>query len=167
VAQAKTKSSSADHTIRVELRVDPKDIKVLWDGLSRYNLQHAGGSGYRQFLVALRSDKGKLVGGILADCYWSWMFIKAFWIDGRLRRKGYGEQIIAMAEERGRKLGATQVWLDTFSWQARPFYEKQGYRLFGQLTDYPKGKARYFLSKRLTGASRRRSPPKPKSSRHA
>ncbi|MDB5536981.1 MAG: Acetyltransferase family protein, partial [Devosia sp.] len=41
------------------------------------------------------------------------------------------------------------IWLDTFSFQARPFYEKLGYSVFGTIPDYPPGGARYFLSKTL------------------
>ncbi len=33
--------------------------------------------------------------------------------------------------------------------QARGFYEKLGYSVFGRLDDHPKGSARYFLNKRL------------------
>ena len=46
----------------------------------------------------------------------------------------------------------TGIWLDTFSFQARRFYEKLGYVVFGELPDYPAGHSRYFLQKRL-GAS--------------
>ena len=43
--------------------------------------------------------------------------------------------------------------MDTFSFQARPFYEKLGYRVFGQLPDYPRGQTRYFLAKALPGGA--------------
>ena len=33
--------------------------------------------------------------------------------------------------------------------QARGFYEKRGYRCFGELTEYPPGFARYFMTKPL------------------
>jgi hypothetical protein len=45
--------------------------------------------------------------------------------------------------------GCHHAWLDTFSFQARPFYEKQGYRVFGVLPDYPTGQTRYFLTREL------------------
>jgi hypothetical protein len=49
------------------------------------------------------------------------------------------------AEERG----CERAHLDTFSYQARPFYEKLGYRVFGELEDYPPGHTRFFLRKQL------------------
>ena len=41
-------------------------------------------------------------------------------------------------------------YLDTFSFQARPFYEKLGYKVFGTLEDHPKGHTHYFMKKALT-----------------
>ena len=53
------------------------------------------------------------------------------------------------AEQIALEHGCVGVWLDTFAFQARPFYEKLGYTCFGQIDDHPRGSARYFLQKRL------------------
>jgi hypothetical protein len=45
--------------------------------------------------------------------------------------------------------GCRGAYLDTFSYQARPFYEKLGYAVFGTLDDYPPGHQRFFMRKRL------------------
>jgi hypothetical protein len=52
----------------------------------------------------------------------------------------------AVAIERG----CIGVWLDTFAFQARPFYERLGYSVFGELRDHPRNSARYFLMKRFS-----------------
>jgi hypothetical protein len=41
------------------------------------------------------------------------------------------------------------VFLSTFSFQARPFYERFGYEVFGELPDYPEGHSLYFMKKML------------------
>jgi hypothetical protein len=33
------------------------------------------------------------------------------------------------------------VQLDTFTFQARPFYEARGYRVYGELADFPAGQS--------------------------
>ena len=38
---------------------------------------------------------------------------------------------------------------DTFSFQARPFYEKLGYRVFGTLENHPSGHQHYLMTKKL------------------
>jgi GNAT superfamily N-acetyltransferase len=58
-----------------------------------------------------------------------------------------GSRLIADAEQAARGEGCIGAWLDTFSFQARGFYEKQGYRVVGEIPDHPVGGARYFLSK--------------------
>ena len=39
--------------------------------------------------------------------------------------------------------GCRGAYLDTFSYQARPFYERLGYEVFGTLDDYPAGHQRF------------------------
>jgi hypothetical protein len=39
--------------------------------------------------------------------------------------------------------------VNTYSFQAPRFYEKQGYRRFGRISGSPKGESRYFYVKRL------------------
>ena len=46
-------------------------------------------------------------------------------------------------------LGAALAHLDTFDFQARDFYLKNGYDVFGLLDDCPEGHTRYYLSKHL------------------
>ncbi|MGC6728099.1 hypothetical protein ACP0GO_26835, partial [Escherichia coli] len=43
------------------------------------------------------------------------------------------------------------MWLDTYSFQARGFYEKLGYTVFGTIDDFPPGHQRFFGRKRLEG----------------
>ena len=45
--------------------------------------------------------------------------------------------------------GCTGATLTTFEHQARPFYEKLGYVVFGTLEGYPAGTRQYHLSNRL------------------
>ncbi len=67
----------------------------------------------------------------------------------QLRGQGVGEKLLAVAEEEARKRGCVGAWLDTFNPLARKFYEKRGYALCGELTDNPRGHARFFLRKRF------------------
>jgi ribosomal protein S18 acetylase RimI-like enzyme len=70
-------------------------------------------------------------------------------VSAELRGQGWGRRLIEAAEAVGVKRGCQYVWLDTYSFQARPFYEKLGYRVFGQLPDHPPGHTRFFMFKTL------------------
>jgi hypothetical protein len=53
-------------------------------------------------------------------------------------------------ETAARGRGCVAAHLDTFSFQALPFYLGLGYRHFGTLDSYPPGETRHFLWKPLT-----------------
>lgn len=52
-------------------------------------------------------------------------------------------------EQRAKRLGCVGSTLSTYDSQARPFYEKLGYEVFGVLPDNPVGRERFFMRKML------------------
>jgi GNAT superfamily N-acetyltransferase len=66
-----------------------------------------------------------------------------------LRGQGLGTSLIRQAEEIARARNCSGVWLDTFDFQALPFYQKLGYTIFGELKDHPRGISQYWLQRRL------------------
>jgi GNAT superfamily N-acetyltransferase len=71
------------------------------------------------------------------------------WLSARARGKGLGSRLIKAAESRARRRGGRLIHLNTFSFQAPGFYEKQGYRRFGGMSGSPRGEQRHFYVKRL------------------
>ncbi len=113
-------------------------------------------------VLALRDDGGAIVGGLTGMLLWDWLRVDILAVDEGLRGRGWGTRLLAEAEAIAGAAGCRHAWLDTFSFQARPFYERHGYRVFGELADFPRGQARYFLAKDLGGgppASEVRSAP--------
>jgi hypothetical protein len=53
------------------------------------------------------------------------------------------------AEVHARSRGAVAATLETYSFQARPFYERLGYEVFGTLDGCPLGHVKFFLKKAL------------------
>lgn len=101
------------------------------------------------FQVVARNSEGKLLGGTVGKFNYDVALLDTIWVDERMRSTGLGTKLISAFEAHCRKLGAALVWLETRSWQARPFYEKCGYRVFGELP-YLGGKhAQYFMRKDL------------------
>jgi GNAT superfamily N-acetyltransferase len=80
---------------------------------------------------------------------WNWLHVGLFWVAEALRGSGYGRRLLAAIEQVARERGCRYAHLDTFSYQARPFYETLGYEVFGQLDDYPPGHKRFFMKKVL------------------
>lgn len=88
-------------------------------------------------------------GGLLGHTHWNWLFVSHLWVADPLRGRGYGRALMVQAEEEALRRGCDHAHLDTFDFQARAFYERLGYTVFGQLADYPSGHTRYFLQKEL------------------
>jgi GNAT superfamily N-acetyltransferase len=135
-----------------ETEFEPAAGAIL-DGLVRHNAALAEPHGWKPLNLAVRRPgETRPAGGIIGYVLYRWLFIRMFYLPEDLRRGGLGAALIARAEAEARARGCVGIWLDTFSWQARPFYEKQGFRVFGAIEDFPPGASRYFLMKRLDGA---------------
>ncbi len=99
--------------------------------------------------LLVRDGAGRVEGGL-----WGWseqgrLFVQLLFLPEYRRRSGLGSELMARAEAVARRRRCRVIWLDTFSFQARPFYERLGFSCFGTLEEYPPGGARYFLAKRL------------------
>lgn len=139
----------ADVEITLETAPSADDIKALGDGLTEHALPTTGVPGFRPLAVFARDRHGHLLGGISALVNWNWLQIQLVWVSPVLRQKGLGSRLLAQIESAGKERGCTSAHLDTFSYQARPFYERHGYELFATLDDYPSGHRRFYLRKRL------------------
>ncbi|KXT85462.1 Histone acetyltransferase HPA2 [Streptococcus sp. DD11] len=78
--------------------------------------------------------------------------VKALVVDKEHQKKGLGASLLAELEEKAAEAGVTSITLSTKSYQAKDFYIKQGYEIYGQLEDVPqKGVVKYHFVKRLSG----------------
>lgn len=130
---------------------DPPEAKSALDELTAFNAPFVGEHGHTPLsLVVRREAGGEPVGGAYGWCYGAWFFLHDFHLPEDLRGSGNGSGLIARIEAEAAARGCVGAWLDTFSFQAPGFYEKQGYTRFGTLPDHPPGHARHFLFKRFT-----------------
>lgn len=98
----------------------------------------------------IEDDGGNIVAGYIgfANC-WREAFLDNIWVDERYRNKGLGSSLIEDFEKEAEEKGCTLIHLDTFDWQAKDFYIKHGYQVFGTCDDCPKGHKRFYLVKYL------------------
>lgn len=99
--------------------------------------------------LVLRDDEDRIVGGAIGETNWGWLHVTVLAVSEEPRGQGWGSRLMREMERLALDRGCRHAWLDTFSFQARPFYERLGYRVFGMLPDYPSGQERYFLAKPL------------------
>jgi len=130
--------------------VTQETIEALEEGLHASIPQKGVDWGKRtQISVVLRNDEGQIVAGLTGKTWWGWLDVNRLWVDEGLRGQDIGTELIHKAEEIARERGCHSSLLDTMDFQARPFYEKLGYKVFTELNDFPKGHVRFYLSKKL------------------
>ncbi|WP_420405759.1 GNAT family N-acetyltransferase [Nisaea sp.] len=100
----------------------------------------------RYFTVELRDADRRLRGGAGARVNLGTVEVSTIWLDEDLRGAGWGRRLVEAVAERGRRLEAGKILLDTYDFQARAFYEALGFSVFGTL-DYPSGHRRFYLSR--------------------
>ncbi|PZQ58114.1 MAG: GNAT family N-acetyltransferase [Sphingomonas taxi] len=135
----------------IEIVPGPGDAEreAILAPLVAHNDAAAGVTERHQVAVVIRDGEGAIVGGLWGTVGYRWLFVQYLALPPESRGRGHGRALMAAAEAEAARLDCIGVWLDTFSFQARGFYEKLGYRVFGQIDDYPPGEARFFLSKRI------------------
>lgn len=146
--------------VRLPLRVTEKpeatDVEraIVFTGLYAFNRQHVSPWAYPRPLTILLCDlMGNIQGGLLGVTRWDWLLIDTLWIVEMYRGFGYGRGILEQAEAVARARGCCHSALDTTEFQAKAFYEKCGYHVFGELADFPPGWRTYYLTKTLEVAS--------------
>lgn len=139
-------SDSNDPQLRGEIH---KQIKAFNDAKSEPHRLARQEGGLHPLHILLRDESGNLNGGLIADTYWSWLDIDDFWLVEVMRGKGIGRLMLQAAESEAIVRGCRFAKLEPFSFQARGFYEKCGYRIVGQLDNYPPGQSFYWMQKDL------------------
>ena len=149
---AASKSSRSDPpglAIVFETHPPTTDRETIERGVDQHNVAVTGMPDYYPMAFLLRDARGETRGGLLGDIWGGWLHVKYLWVDRPLRHAGWASRLVAAAEDYARDHGAQRVCLETFSFQARPLYEKLGYEVFAQLDDFPLGHTKYFLRKTL------------------
>jgi len=91
---------------------------------------------------------GKTIAGCDAYIYaWGGCYVDDMWVDEEYRRHELGSHVLQAVEKVAEERGCHIIWLGTWDFQARPYYEKHGYRVFATIHGCPKGHIDYHLFK--------------------
>jgi len=138
-------------SLQIEVEPAPKDIRFLEDRLYDYNVEQTGSDDGKWLSIFVRDDAGEIVAGLHG---WTWCGacrVQYLWVRQDLRRQGYGQRLLAAAEQEARARGCDHLLLDTFSFQAPLFYKKLGYEVVAVVDGFPRRPhSEYHLKKTLS-----------------
>ncbi|MEL6400953.1 MAG: GNAT family N-acetyltransferase [Cyanobacteria bacterium J06607_6] len=140
----------ATPTIEITDEPQPDEIKFLTEQLIIFNRQRASAGNYQPLAIFLKDADASIIGGLVGETYWQWLYVDLLWVHESCRGQGYGHTLLTKAEQEAMQRGCRYAYLDTFSFQAPKFYQKRGYVIFGELPNFPQGCSRFFLKKDLS-----------------
>lgn len=136
--------------VTIRLEPEPADLvrSTLAHGLRAFNTFHVPAPEFQGLVIAAR-DGQEIVGGLSGETGWQWLHVAQLWVAQSHRNQGIGAQLLQAAEAEALRRGARHVYLETYDFQAREFYERRGYVVFGIHEDFPPGHKRYHLRRDL------------------
>jgi GNAT superfamily N-acetyltransferase len=129
---------------------DPRAEVAVRAGLAEYNTKRfRPGDEAILDIVVYDDESSEPVGGLLGHTSFGLFFLDLFYLPEALRGRGLGSCILALAEGEARRRGCSAGFVYTVTFQAPEFYERHGYRRFGEIACPPDGATRVFFTKSL------------------
>jgi GNAT superfamily N-acetyltransferase len=123
--------------------------RIVMDGLLAFNAPFYGTPKEKKLAISARAEDSRLVAGLLGQTHHGWLYVGWLWVSEELRNQRIGTELMRRAEAEALDRGCHHAHLTTLDFQARGFYERLGYVVFGVLDDYPRPHKRFFMQKQL------------------
>ncbi|APH16973.1 acetyltransferase domain protein [Clostridium sporogenes] len=130
-----------------------EEADLIVDRIVEYNLSKVPGKQEVPLLCinrVIEDTNGEIIAGILSKMYcWNCIYIDVLWIKEEYRKDGLGTKLLKELEKIAKEKNCHLIHLDTFDFQAKDFYIKHGYEIFGILDQCPENHKRYFMKKNI------------------
>jgi GNAT superfamily N-acetyltransferase len=134
----------------VENDPDPAARDLILGLLDEDNFRKSRREQGSDFAVLIRDpETHDVIGGLWGADDFGWAFIIYLYVPPVLRGQRIGQRLVREAEAIALRRGMVGVWLNTLDFQARGFYEKLGYDVFGELESAEAAAGQFFLNKRF------------------
>ncbi len=139
------------HPLKLEIHDQENSAEAAFinKNLAEFNSAQGFVANAKPLTIVFRNAKGEIVAGLSGSTSWQWLYTRILWVSQTERRASLGSRLMQAAETEALARGCRHAYVDTFSWQAREFYENQGYVAFAELKNFPPGNTRHFLRKDL------------------
>lgn len=127
----------------------PEELQRIDDGLDEANRRAAPLHEVRPIACVARDAAGAAVGGAVGRSWGRCAELQQLWVDPARRRQGLGAALVRRFEAVAAGRGCTQVYLETFSFQAPRLYHALGYAPMASIDGFAPGVAKFLMARRL------------------
>ena len=123
--------------------------------VEKYNREHSEYFGsykdlkYDDFGFFAVDESDDIFGAIIGRVKLNWAHIDILWIDEELRNNGYSSALLAKAIDFAKEKNCIGIRTETFDKNAKEFYEYLGFKVVGEIKDFPPGHTEYILAKKI------------------
>jgi GNAT superfamily N-acetyltransferase len=136
-------------TLRIFDTAPPGAFDAIFHALDESSRAAVGAARPRLLVIPIDDSDGTIIGGLWSYTLFGWLHVEMVVVPEALRFRGLGSELLATAEAEARRRGCLGAIVDTFSFQAAPFYRKMGFYQYAVLEDCPLGHQRLFFKKRF------------------
>lgn len=136
-------------SIRPATPADAALLEQVDAGLGRFNDQAAPLHEVEPLACIAEDASGKLLGGLLGRTWGACAEVQQLWVNEAARGQGVARSLMQQFEAAAIRRGVKTFYLETWSFQARGFYEKCGYAVALEISGMGPGLAKYTLLKQL------------------
>ena len=127
------------------------DFQAIFRLLDDFNSPVVGPARFVPLAALIHDEAGTVAGGLWGCTVYAWLSINMLFVPVALRRRGIGAALVRAAETEARSRGCIGMQVDTFGFQAQPFYEHLGFTVHGVHPNFPPGQRCVFLHKSFDG----------------
>ena len=138
-------------SITVPAAPSGEDFQAIFRLLDDFNSPVVGPARFVPLAALIHDEAGTVTGGLWGCTVYAWLSINMLFVPEALRRRGIGAALVHTAETEARTRGCIGMQVDTFGFQAQPFYERLGFTVHGVHPNFPPGQRCVFLHKRFDG----------------
>lgn len=138
-----------DVTIRVTAEPSEIERSAVLAALRQFTRDTVPVLDNQDFAALVMDPEEGVVGGLIASSRWGGFHIEMIALPLALRGRGIGSKLLDLAEREALRRNCHHMLLDTQAFQAKPFYERHGFEVFGQIEGPAPYYPRFFMQKPL------------------
>jgi len=134
-------TNTYDETLFKELKDQIRNFNNINSPLHKLSRQE----GYIKHIIMTEQAGDVLKAGLTARHYWDMIYLDVLFVYPDYRGQGHALKMMTELIRIAKEKAVNFIVLETYSFQARVFYEKFDFEVVGEIKDYPPGESFYTM----------------------